>query len=131
MTKSIIIDTSAYSEFNRGNIKLKKYINSENNLILPIIVLGELRAGFLNGNNSLKNEQLLQKFANSINVDTLILSEETTKIYAKIYKKLRSIGKPINTNDMWIAALAIEHKFSLLSLDSDFRNIAGLELIKI
>jgi len=126
MAVKFVLDTSAYSDFNRGLNGLEKFMNTENELYMPIIVIGELRAGFELGSKKQENEQLLCDFLDAPNVQVLKITDKTTKKYASIYKQLRTDGKPIGTNDMWIAALCLENDLSLLTTDRDFQNVANL-----
>jgi len=128
MAVKLLLDTSAYSAFNRGDARLKSYFQSTNTLILPLIVIGELRAGFAVGSRQRTNERLLQRFIDSPNVEIVPLSMATTQHFAAIYSELRRQGTPIGTNDIWIASLSREHSLELLTLDKDFKNIQGLSL---
>ncbi len=129
---TIVIDTSAFSAFGRGNeARLTPWFKPEHQIFMPLIVVGELRAGFAAGNKQRENEKLLQQFLDAPNVNTLIISDATTKIYAELFYKLRQAGTPVGTNDMWIAALALEHDTQLLTLDTDFNHVEGLLLVEI
>jgi predicted nucleic acid-binding protein len=99
--------------------------------VVPIVVIGELRAGFLSGGHAERNEQLLQQFLSLPNVQIGNITDVTTRILAGIYVQLRRTGKLIGQNDMLIAALAIEHDASLLTLDTDFSNVPELKLIAL
>lgn len=125
------IDTSAYSAFNRGDNRLKKWFSPDNIMTVPLIVAGELRAGFAYGNKKAENELLLRRFLDMPSVNTATITDKTTEIFAEIYLNLRKAGKPIGTNDLWIASICIENKLPLLTLDQDFANICELELINI
>jgi predicted nucleic acid-binding protein len=125
---SFTLDTSAYSAFNRGDKRLRKWFTSDNDIVVPIIVIGELRAGFVAGNKRKKNEELLQRFLDSPNVYVQTITDKTTVIYSQIYLSLRQKGKPIGTNDMWIAAIALEMDNELLTLDEAFFYIPDLML---
>lgn len=94
-------------------------------------MIGELRAGFAAGNREQDNEMRLRKFLDSPNVEIATLTDVTTQLYAAIYARLRAAGTPINTNDMWIAALAMEHDKLLLTLDTDFSHVQDLIIAKI
>ena len=131
MALKYAIDTSAYSAFNRNQHSLERFINQDSKIFVPLTVIGELRAGFKAGKRERDNELLLSDFLNLPNVTILRLGEKTTENYADIYIQLRSIGKPIGTNDIWIAATCLEHKLPLLTLDSHFRQIKNLDLIDI
>lgn len=125
---SFTLDTSAYSAFNRGDKRLRAWFKSDVDIIVPIIVVGELRAGFAAGNKRKENEELLQKFLDSSNVNVHTITDKTTLIYSQIYLRLREKGKPIGTNDMWIAAIALELDNELLTLDGGFTNVPDLML---
>ena len=131
MALKYVIDTSAYSAFNRDQHGLERFINEESEIFVPLTVIGELRAGFKSGGRERANESLLSDFLNLPNITILRPGEKTAENYADIYAQLRKIGKPIGTNDMWIAAVCLEHKLPLLTLDSQFRRIKGLDLINI
>lgn len=127
----IILDTSVYSAAGRGDTRFKKWLKPEVEILLPLPVIAELRAGFLVGNRPDKNERDLQRFLVEPNVSVATISDATTQYYAEIYAQLRRAGKPIGTNDMWIAALALEQGIPLLTLDTDFSNIPDLQLVKL
>lgn len=131
MGLKFVIDTSAYSEFERKNLKMAKYMNTVNGMHIPVIVIGELRGGFRHGNKNDLNESLLRGFLDMANVSILKITEKTTEIYADIYSDLRKNGKPIGTNDIWIAAICIENNLPLLTVDSDFCKIDGLNLLEV
>lgn len=125
------LDTSAFSDFNRGDSRLKKWFHIDNEILISQIVIGELRAGFAAGNRREENEQLLQKFLDSPSVRSVSLTDTTTKLFAEIYINLRKAGTPIGTNDMWIAAISLEYDIPLLTTDGDFAKVRDLTLVKI
>src|SRR5882757_202208 len=126
---TVALDTSAYSAFNRGDSRLKKWFHVDNEILISLVVVGELRAGFAAGNRKEINEQLLQKFLDAPNVRTVTITNNTTNLFAEIYLRLRKAGKPIGTNDMWIAAMSLEHGVSLLTTDNDFSNVPDLMIV--
>lgn len=127
----LVLDTSAYSGFNRGDKRLKQFFRTDNEIIVPLIVIGELRAGFSLGTRSEVNEDLLQKFLDSPNVCTITITDNTTRLFAVIFQQLKLAGTPINTNDVWIAALTLEHDGLLVTLDSDFNRVPDLLVAKV
>jgi tRNA(fMet)-specific endonuclease VapC len=128
---SFTLDTSAYSAFNRGDKRLKQWFRADNEIIVPTIVVGELRAGFAAGSQRQENENLLQKFLDSPNVNVVTITDVTTSRYAEVYLGLRKKGKPIGTNDTWIAAMALEQGNVLLTLDGGFSEIPDLAIATI
>lgn len=120
----ILLDTSAYSAFKRGHTGVVASVRRAREILLPITVLGELLAGFETGTRKQANEEELHRFLQSPRVSIARLLEATARRYAVIYADLRRAGRPVPTNDMWIAASAMEHGAELLTTDDDFTAIA-------
>lgn len=121
-----LIDTNAYTAFKRGNADALEITQRSPQLALPIIVVGELLAGFAAGQREKQNKQELEQFLASPRVTLLAIDKKTTEFYASIYASLRAKGQPIPTNDLWIAALALQHNAPLFSFDAHFQSITGL-----
>lgn len=126
--KSILLDTNAYTAFKRNQNQAVSIIKSVDIIAINSIILGELLGGFALGSKSEINSYELDKFLESPRVKILPIDEKTSEYYALIYCQLRKKGKPIPTNDIWIAATAIQHNLVLFTYDSDFRNIETLKL---
>jgi predicted nucleic acid-binding protein len=124
--KRIIIDTNIYSEFKRNNREIVEILQSAEYIGISTTVLGEIYSGFGLGRKQKQNCDELELFLKSPRVHFLSLDEITAETYAIVFKQLKSKGKPIPTNDIWIAAKAIQHGLSLLTLDKHFDNIARL-----
>ena len=120
---NVALDTNAYSEFMRGESTRVQIVRRARRLFLPLIVLGELRAGFAAGNRESDNSANLQRFLNSARVCVLLPDEQTTHHYAQIHLQLRRQGLAIPTNDLWIAALTIQHSLILCTSDAHFKHI--------
>lgn len=116
----IAIDTNRYTDFCRGVPEVVEAIESAVEIHVPLIVIAEQRAGFAHGATREKNERVLTRFLNNPGVFVLSPDEQTTFHYADLYAYLRKKGKPIPTNDLWIAALVVQHNLILLDRDSDF-----------
>ncbi len=127
----MMIDTSAYSAFVRGDERLRPFITGDRPISVSVVVVGELRAGFAAGGRQSENERLLAGFLDAPNVDLIEIDYSTTRHYAGVFAQLRNDGRPIGSNDMWIAAHAIEHGQSLLSLDEHFSYVEGLHLVDV
>jgi len=120
---NVALDTNAYSEFMRGESTRVQIVRSARRIFLPLIVLGELQAGFVAGNRESDNSANLQRFLNSARVSVLLPDEQTTHHYAQIHLQLRRQGLAIPTNDLWIAALTIQHGLILCTSDAHFKHI--------
>ena len=125
---TVTLDTNAYSDYLRGVAPRVAVVRSAELIHLPLIVLGELRAGFAAGSREAENLATLGQFLASPRVTVLRPDEATTEHYARIFLQLRKKGAAIPTNDLWIAALAIQHDLDLCTSDAHFREVNGLRL---
>jgi predicted nucleic acid-binding protein len=119
----ILIDTSAYSAFLRGDSEMKRIVQQADEIFLNPVVLGELLAGFMMGKNEKKNRAILQDFLSSPRVKIIEMDEETSERYAAIVNYLRAKGTPLPTNDLWIAASAMQHGLKILTMDKHYIEI--------
>jgi tRNA(fMet)-specific endonuclease VapC len=120
----IALDTSAYSAFMRGNEGVAAALRQAEEIVLSPVVLGELRAGFRGGTRRSKNESELAEFVASPRVRLAIIDADTADRYAEIVTYLRQAGTPIPTNDVWIAANAMEHGLQVVTTDPRYQKIA-------
>jgi tRNA(fMet)-specific endonuclease VapC len=123
---NLALDTNAYVDFFRGKDPSLSAVRSAQRIYLPFVVLGELRAGFLAGGRTARNEEGLTRFLTSARVEILFADEQTTHHYARLFAQLRRQGAPIPTNDLWIASLVLQHNLILLSQDGHFDAIGQL-----
>lgn len=91
-------------------------------------ILGELVYGALNSSNAEANTERLNRFVAAAGV--LECDDRTAHVYGEIKFSLRRMGKPIPDNDIWIAASAQQYRLTLVSRDSHFDNVNGLELTR-
>ena len=119
----VALDTNAYADAARGVERCVEMLRSASEIHLPFVVLAELRAGFAAGTRGAKNEAALTLFLESPRVSVLFADEQTTHHYARIFAFLRKQGTPVPTNDLWIAALVVQHQLVLLSSDAHFERI--------
>lgn len=120
---NIALDTNAYSDFMRGNGERVQIVRAARSIAMPIIVLGELRAGFAAGDRESANAANLQRFLTSPRVSALLPDEQTTHHYAQLHLQLRNKGARIPTNDLWIAAMVVQHDLILCTSDRHFRQL--------
>ncbi|MXY16837.1 MAG: type II toxin-antitoxin system VapC family toxin [Acidobacteria bacterium] len=123
---NVALDTNGYSDFMRGVVERVAIVRAAQAIFLPFIVLGELRAGFAAGDRQSVNAANLQRFLASPRVSVLLADEQTTHYYAQLHRELRGQGSPIPTNDLWIAALVVQHDLVLCTSDRHFRQIPQL-----
>ncbi len=123
----ILFDTSAYSAFKRGHPLIQSRAQEASEIQLNPVVLGELHAGFLKGTRLRENLLELAQFLASPRVKVVPMDERTAASYAAIVDSLRRIGTPIPTNDIWIAASALQQGSRLLTTDAHFRAVSQIE----
>ena len=119
----ILLDTSAYSAFMRGHEGVLDLVQRAERISVSPIVLGELLAGFRLGKRTRKNHDLLERFLDSPRVDSLPVDDGTARRYSDIVEHLRRAGTPIPTNDLWIAASAMQHGLILVTTDTHFEKV--------
>ena len=124
--KRLAIDTNVYVAFKNNDADVVDVFSAGDVIGVDIAVIAELYAGFSLGGKEAKNRRELETFLNAARVDVLTHDVETAEYYAMIVKKLKAKGKPIPTNDIWIAANALKHGMALYSFDKHFDEIDGL-----
>jgi len=125
----VALDTNRYTYLSRGDGFVVSLVATADEIWLPFVVLGELRAGFAAGSQEARNEAVLRRFLFKPGVGILYAGEQTTHYYANVYRQLRKQGTPIPTNDMWIAALVLEHSLVLCARDTHFDALAQITRI--
>jgi tRNA(fMet)-specific endonuclease VapC len=122
-TIRILLDTSAYIAFLKGHPGVKQAIQKADEINLNPVVLGELLAGFMKGRREARNREILQEFMESPRVRVRAIDEETSERYAAIFTYLRGQGIPIPTNDLWIAATAMQFGLRVVTTDRHFQQV--------
>ncbi|MEW6221245.1 MAG: type II toxin-antitoxin system VapC family toxin, partial [Thermodesulfobacteriota bacterium] len=107
----------------RGRHEITLVLDAADEVYLPAVVIGELLAGFKRGNAEQRNKEILARFLAVSKVATVALDEETAERYAVILDFLRRQGSPIPTNDLWIAAVAMQHGLVLVTADRHFSSV--------
>ncbi len=128
--KRVLIDTNIYSELLRGNKFVADLLKKPDIIAFSVISIAELLSGFKNGDREKENLEELDQFIYSPRVVIYDIDSETSEFYAKIYDELKNSGDPIPTNDLWIAALTLQHGTKLFTLDKHFKKVRGLFLIE-
>lgn len=125
----VALDTNRYTDLCRGDQTVLEALETANEVWIPFIVVGELRAGFIVGTQGARNEAILRRFLLKPGVAVLYADDQTTHHYASVYRQLRKQGTPIPTNDMWIAALVLQHSLTLYDRDAHFDSLPQLPRI--
>jgi len=123
----LILDTNALSAAADRESEALGAIARAERLGVPVIVLGEYRLGIAQSKRRPLYEQWLREWIAAVEI--LDIDEETSEFYAAIGLELKRAGKPIPTNDLWIAALCRQHRLPVVSRDRHFDVVAGLKRI--
>jgi tRNA(fMet)-specific endonuclease VapC len=126
--KRIIIDTNFYVAFKKRDEAAIVTLKKAEYIAVNTVILGELLAGFRCGSRERQNREELDLFFDSPRVDLLSIDDETAEFYAQIFAELKEQGRPIPTNDLWLAASTLQHGLALATYDDHFKNINGLLL---
>jgi predicted nucleic acid-binding protein len=119
----MILDTNALSAIADDDPAVISFLARADQVAIPVIVLGEFRFGIAQS----RNQASYANWLKSLLKDCLVLdiNEPTTHYYAEITLELKQKGRPIPTNDIWIAALCRQHALPLLSRDGHFDHVTG------
>lgn len=124
-----LIDTNVYSALKRGRREVVELIRESSQLLLSAVVVGELMSGFRTGSRQSENLHDFKEFIASPYVEFLPITMTTAERFGRVSAALRTAGTPIPTNDVWIAAHALETGAELISYDQHFSLVGGLAWI--
>lgn len=120
----MILDTNGLSALVEGDLTLQPILGKANRVAIPVITLGEYRYGISQSRDRVRYEQWLASYLHGFQI--LDINEQTTFSYSAVRSELKKAGKPIPSNDIWIAALCRQYSLPLLSRDRHFDAVPGL-----
>ena len=127
----ILLDSNAYSAFKRGNYEVRNLIRDAEEVLFSAIVVGEQLFGFRQGAHYDRNLTELRSFLERPYVSFVPVGQVTADRYSRIAAALRAKGRPIPTNDVWIAAHAMETGADLVSDDRHFEHVEGIVWVRV
>ena len=122
----ILLDTNAYAAWKRGEPGMLGIVRRAEAIVVSVVVAGELQLGVRQGSRFDRNMAEFGEFLESPYVTVLPITLTTADRFGRIAAALRKKGSPIPTNDIWIAAHALESGTELISYDQHFAQIDGL-----
>lgn len=122
-----VLDTNVYCLCDVGNEHALSLLEEASSFFLPSIVYGELYYGFRHGERFEKNIRHLEKFISQFHVEVIDVNTDVAKKFGDIYASLRKKGKPIPTNDIWIAACCMEVGGTLITVDDHFKEVEQIQ----
>jgi tRNA(fMet)-specific endonuclease VapC len=124
------LDTTAYSELLRGDTRVEQLLNTATEILVPQVVVAELRYGFCLGTRQVENEKLLQRFIASKKVRVTLADNATTDYFVNIAVFAHRKGVQLSIHDIWIAALTEQWDATLVTFDKDFTHL-GYDDLKL
>lgn len=123
----MILDTNAVSAIFAGDEDVASVLDGAVRHHVPAIVLGEYRYGLKRS----RRRRRLQLLLDRLELESIVLAVdgETAKHYADVRNALRRQGRPLPENDVWIAALALQHHQPIVSQDAHFDAVEGVKRI--
>jgi len=128
--KVVVVDTNVYCQAMRGDPASARLLRQSEEIILPVVVIAELLAGFKGGDRERRNKEQLYAFVKTERVRVEDATISTAEFYSLVFNQLREKGTPVPTNDIWVAATTMEQGAGLATMDSHFRKIEGLYLVE-
>ena len=120
------LDTNRLTDLLCGDAALADHLGACDEVWIPLVVLAEIKAGFYGGTHRERNEALLQKLLAKPTVEVLLPTRQTAEHYARLFVQLKRARTPIPDNDLWIAALVLEHDLVLITRNRHFERIPQL-----
>lgn len=124
--KRIFIDTNVYAAFKRNEPVVIGLMRRAELIAVSTVILGELLAGFRCGSREEQNRRELDLFLDAPRVSVYSIDDETAEFYSSVFSDLKMKGRPIPSNDIWLAASTLQHGCALATLDGHFTHVSGL-----
>ena len=126
----LLLDSNAYSGFMRGNGEIRDLVSTAEEVLLSAIVVGEQLYGFRRGQRFEQHLAELRSFLQRPFVSFVPVGAVTADRYSRIMTALKAKGRPIPTNDVWVAAHAMETGADLVSADQHFEHVDGIAWVR-
>ena len=126
--RNVLVDTNAYIRYLAGDERVLDELARAGRVHMSVFVLGELYAGFRAGAQEKRNRKILEQFLDKPGVAVLEATQETAEYFGMVKAALKTAGRPIPLNDVWIAAQALETASVLVTYDAHFTAVPGLRL---
>ena len=124
MAGRLLLDTNAVIALLSGDKDVQLLLADSPEVFLPVVALGELLFGAQKSSRPADNLRRVEEFTAAVSL--LPCDRQTAHSYAILKAQLRTAGKPIPENDLWVAATAHQHRLTLLTRDAHFAAVNGL-----
>jgi tRNA(fMet)-specific endonuclease VapC len=127
MSGKCLLDTNIVIALFANEISVKNNLSKSDEVFVSSVVIGELFYGAHKSMRVKENLARISEFAASSIV--LGCDTETAHYYGEIKNALRLKGRPVPENDIWIAAIALQHGLTLTTRDMHFNEIENLKIV--
>ena len=125
----LALDTNRYVDLMRGDAEVRALVEAARTVLVPFVVVAELRAGFAVGTAGRANERFLQRFLAKDGVEVAYATDATTHHYAALFRQLRQQGTPVPTNDLVDCSAGDGAWGDLCTRDAHFGCLAQLDVV--
>ena len=126
--RKVLLDTNGYTRFLQGDEDVLDEMSDADTVLMSIVVLGELHAGFAGGRHKKRNTSQLNQFLAKPTVEMVDATHHTAEIFGHIKNLLKQNATPIPINDVWIAAHVVQTGAKLVTFDRHFLKVPGLRV---
>jgi len=127
MNGRFLLDTNIVIAIFANEAAVQASIANATEVFIPAIVLGELYYGAYKSTRVTENIAKVNEFAMSNSI--LVCDSRTAREYGQTKNELRSKGRPIPENDIWIAAIAKQYSLTLVTRDAHFGEVDNLTIV--
>jgi len=120
----VLLDTTIIIALFNADQAVVSALSDTQEVFAPVIAIGELFYGALKSGQTERNLEKIREFARANTV--IPVTAQTGEAYGRIKNRLRERGRPIPENDIWIAAIALQHDLDLATRDTHFQEVEGL-----
>ncbi len=126
MSGKYLLDTNIVIALFANEPAVTDFLKDAEEIFISSIVMGELYYGARKSNRVQENMARLDEFvANNV---VLSCDPQTARQYGQVKDKLRRKGRPIPENDIWVAAIALQHNLTLITRDAHFSEVERLKI---
>ena len=128
MIDILVMDSSALIALFGGEAEVARNMAKAVQVLVPAIVCGEINAGTQgNSKREVAEREAFKAILETPGVSVIPATRKTGEFYAKVFTYAKAQGKPIPTNDIWVAAAALETGGMLYTND---KHLLSLPLIR-